>query len=239
MPQRPHPQRPQRAPARRSSGRQSSTRRPSALSRINCPLQRLSAPRGPHAAAQPYSGGTHMRAKMIAAVLATAALVAPAAAQAHVSLHPNTIPAGAFATLDVRVPGEQEGAYVTKVDVLFPSGFTGVDYENVAGWSTPSSKPSWPPPSRKTGKRSTPRSRRSSGPGPGRSARSTTGSSSTSRCRWRSRKRDRQGARIQDRPDLQQRAGRPLDRTLADSRTPLPQDQRDRQGRPDRGSRRP
>ncbi len=77
-----------------------------------------------------------MRAKMIAAVLATAALVAPAAAQAHISLHPNTIPAGAFATLDVRVPGEQEGAYVTKVDVLFPSGFTGVDYENVAGWST-------------------------------------------------------------------------------------------------------
>jgi uncharacterized protein YcnI len=64
------------------------------------------------------------------------ALIAPTAAQAHISLHPNTIPAGAFATLDVRVPGEQEGAYVKKVDVLFPSGFTGVDYENVPGWST-------------------------------------------------------------------------------------------------------
>jgi periplasmic copper chaperone A len=63
-------------------------------------------------------------------------LLAPALAQAHISLHPNTIPAGAFATLDVRVPGEQEGAYVTKVDVLFPQGFTGVDYENVPGWST-------------------------------------------------------------------------------------------------------
>jgi periplasmic copper chaperone A len=63
-------------------------------------------------------------------------LLAPALAQAHISLHPNTIPAGAFATLDVRVPGEQEGAYVTKVDVLFPRGFTGVDYENVPGWST-------------------------------------------------------------------------------------------------------
>jgi uncharacterized protein YcnI len=35
----------------------------------------------------------------------------------------------------VRVPGEQEGAYVKKVDVLFPAGFTGVDYENVPGWS--------------------------------------------------------------------------------------------------------
>jgi uncharacterized protein YcnI len=63
-------------------------------------------------------------------------LLIPVGAQAHISLHPNTIPAGAFTTLDVRVPGEQEGAYVTKLDVLFPAGFTGVDYENVAGWST-------------------------------------------------------------------------------------------------------
>jgi len=77
-----------------------------------------------------------MRAKRIAVLLTTGALFAPAAAQAHISLHPNTIPAGAFATLDVRVPGEQEGAYVKKVDVLFPQGFTGVDYENVPGWST-------------------------------------------------------------------------------------------------------
>jgi uncharacterized protein YcnI len=71
-----------------------------------------------------------------AVIAATTALVLPATAQAHISLHPNTIPAGAFATLDVRVPGEQEGAYVTKVDVLFPPGFVGVGYENVPGWST-------------------------------------------------------------------------------------------------------
>ncbi len=77
-----------------------------------------------------------MRAKKLAVLLAGGALLVPASAQAHISLHPNTIPAGAFATLDVRVPGEQEGAHVTKVDVLFPAGFTGVDYENVAGWST-------------------------------------------------------------------------------------------------------
>jgi uncharacterized protein YcnI len=71
------------------------------------------------------------------ALLATGGvlLAVPSAVQAHISLHPNTIPAGAFATLDVRVPGEQEGAYVTKVDTLFPQGFTGVDYENVAGWT--------------------------------------------------------------------------------------------------------
>jgi uncharacterized protein YcnI len=63
------------------------------------------------------------------------ALVPPAAAQAHISLHPNTIPAGAYATLDVRVPGEQVGAHVTKVDMLLPQGFTSLDYENVPGWT--------------------------------------------------------------------------------------------------------
>ncbi|HTR88572.1 MAG TPA: YcnI family protein, partial [Solirubrobacteraceae bacterium] len=74
--------------------------------------------------------------KPVLGLLALATLVVPASAQAHISLHPNTIPAGAFATLDVRVPGEQEGAHVTRVDVLFPPGFVGVDYENVPGWST-------------------------------------------------------------------------------------------------------
>jgi uncharacterized protein YcnI len=78
-----------------------------------------------------------MKSKKVAVLLiAAGVLLAPAGAQAHISLHPNTIPAGAFATLDVRVPGEQQGAYVKKVDVLFPRGFTGVDYENVPGWST-------------------------------------------------------------------------------------------------------
>jgi len=77
-----------------------------------------------------------MKAKKVAVLLAAGALAVPASAQAHISLHPNTIPAGAFATLDVRVPGEPEGAYVKKVDVLFPAGFTSVNYENVPGWTT-------------------------------------------------------------------------------------------------------
>jgi len=77
-----------------------------------------------------------MRSKTLTTLLTAAALIVPASAEAHISLHPNTIPAGAFATMNVRVPGEEEGAHVTKVDVLFPAGFTGVDYENVAGWST-------------------------------------------------------------------------------------------------------
>jgi len=69
--------------------------------------------------------------------LATAGALALFAtgAQAHISVHPNTVPAGAFATLDVRVPGEQENAHVTRVDTLLPPGFTSVDYENVPGWT--------------------------------------------------------------------------------------------------------
>ncbi len=77
-----------------------------------------------------------MKRRHIAAAVAAASLMSPASAGAHVSLHPNTIPAGAFATIDVRVPGEEEGAYVKKVDMQLPPGFIGVDYANVPGWST-------------------------------------------------------------------------------------------------------
>lgn len=74
------------------------------------------------------------RRTAICCVLAGFFLV-PAAAQAHVSIHPNTVPAGAFATLNVRVPGEEEGAYAYKIDMLLPPGFTSVDTQNVPGWT--------------------------------------------------------------------------------------------------------
>jgi uncharacterized protein YcnI len=77
-----------------------------------------------------------MKARRVAVLVAAGALIAPAAAQAHISVHPNTIPAGAFVTLDIRVPGEQAGAHVTKIDTLFPSGLTSADFQNVPGWST-------------------------------------------------------------------------------------------------------
>lgn len=73
--------------------------------------------------------------RVVVTVVTLGAFALPVAAEGHVSLHPNTIPAGAFVTLDVRVPGEQENAHVRKIDVLFPSGFTSVAYENVPGWS--------------------------------------------------------------------------------------------------------
>jgi uncharacterized protein YcnI len=73
--------------------------------------------------------------RIAVAALASGVLALPASAQAHISLHPNTIPAGAFVTLNVRVPGEQEGAYAYKIDMLIPPGFTEIDTQNVPGWS--------------------------------------------------------------------------------------------------------
>jgi uncharacterized protein YcnI len=76
-----------------------------------------------------------MKAKTIAVVVAAGAAIASSPALAHVSLHPNTVPEGAFVTLSVRVPGEVAGAHATKVDTLFPPGFTDVSVQNVPGWT--------------------------------------------------------------------------------------------------------
>ena len=76
----------------------------------------------------------HRRLAALGAALALV-LCLPAAASAHISVHPNTVPAGAFATLDVRVPGEEEGAYAWKVAMQLPPGFIDADTENVPGWS--------------------------------------------------------------------------------------------------------
>ncbi len=73
--------------------------------------------------------------KRTAILCAAVSLLLPAAAQAHVSVHPNTVPEGAFATLNIRVPGEEENAYAYKIDTLFPPGFTNVDIQNVPSWS--------------------------------------------------------------------------------------------------------
>lgn len=76
-----------------------------------------------------------MRISIVVALVTAATPLAPTVAEAHVSLHPNTIPAGAFVTLDVRVPGEQQGAYAYKIDMLVPPGFTEIDTQAVPGWS--------------------------------------------------------------------------------------------------------
>jgi periplasmic copper chaperone A len=74
------------------------------------------------------------RNRTVVVATTIAALALPAAAQAHVTLQPNTAPAGAFMKLDVRVPTERDDASTSKVDVRFPAGFASARYQAVPGW---------------------------------------------------------------------------------------------------------
>lgn len=69
-----------------------------------------------------------------AALAALALASLPAAASAHVTIHPDALPAGSFERLDVRVPNERDDASTKKVEVKFPAGFIFVSYEAVPGW---------------------------------------------------------------------------------------------------------
>lgn len=73
-------------------------------------------------------------AKLAIALTAAAALSAPAAAQAHVTLQPNTAAAGGYTRLDVRVPNETDDASTVKVELQLPPGFASASFEPVAGW---------------------------------------------------------------------------------------------------------
>jgi uncharacterized protein YcnI len=69
-----------------------------------------------------------------AATAATTVLALPAAAQAHVTVNPRSVPAGTYQVLSVRVPNEEDAAATTKVRLIFPPGFDAVSYEAQAGW---------------------------------------------------------------------------------------------------------
>ena len=73
-----------------------------------------------------------LKTAIVTALALGAAL--PAAAQAHVTLQPNTAKAGAYTRLDVRVPNERDDASTNKVEVQFPEGFAAASYEPVPGW---------------------------------------------------------------------------------------------------------
>jgi uncharacterized protein len=75
-----------------------------------------------------------MHHRTIGVLAAAGALALPAAAGAHVTLQPNTAPAGAYTVLDVRVPNERDKASTVKVDVQFPDGFAAVSYQSISGW---------------------------------------------------------------------------------------------------------
>lgn len=67
---------------------------------------------------------------------AAISLLIPAAAQAHVSLHPNEVPVGSFATLNIRVPNEMESANTVKLAVQVPPGFLDISTEYMPGWTS-------------------------------------------------------------------------------------------------------
>ena len=75
-----------------------------------------------------------MHKTLFAAALAATAL-APAAAEAHVTLQPNTATAGGYTRLDVRVPNERDDASTSKIELQMPDGFASASYEPVPGWS--------------------------------------------------------------------------------------------------------
>jgi uncharacterized protein YcnI len=77
---------------------------------------------------------TALAAALPAATL-TLSFAMPAAAEAHVTLQPDTAAAGAFVRLDVRVPNERDDASTVKVDLQLPDGFASASYEPVPGWT--------------------------------------------------------------------------------------------------------
>ena len=71
----------------------------------------------------------------IGAALAGAVIaLAPVAASAHVTVHPNALPAGGFTVVNVRVPNERDKAATMKIDVKMPSGILFLSTMNQAGW---------------------------------------------------------------------------------------------------------
>jgi uncharacterized protein len=76
-----------------------------------------------------------MKRTVAVTALAASALAVPAAAEAHVTLQPNTAAAGAFTVENVRVPNERDDASTVKVDVQLPHGFVSASYEPKAGWT--------------------------------------------------------------------------------------------------------
>ena len=72
--------------------------------------------------------------KTVLLTTAALALVVPAAADAHVTVQPNTAAAGAFTRLDVRVPNERDDASTNKLVVQFPEGFADASFEANPGW---------------------------------------------------------------------------------------------------------
>ncbi len=77
-----------------------------------------------------------MKARLIlGATAAVAALGFAGIAQAHVTVHPNALPAGGFTVVNVNVPNEQSRASTVKVTVQVPSGIFFLSTKPIPGWT--------------------------------------------------------------------------------------------------------
>jgi len=77
-----------------------------------------------------------IRNRSLAVALAGAVVLAlPALASAHVTVHPNSLPAGGYTVVDVNVPNEEDKADTTKVEIQLPPGFSSASPVPVAGWT--------------------------------------------------------------------------------------------------------
>jgi uncharacterized protein len=75
-----------------------------------------------------------MRTTILVTAVLTLAL--PAAAEAHVTVQPTSVPAGGEDTrLVVRVPNEMDNASTVKLDLQLPPGFAEASFEPNPGWT--------------------------------------------------------------------------------------------------------
>jgi len=77
-----------------------------------------------------------MKARLVLLVAtgAVAALAVATAAQAHVTVHPNALPAGGFTVINIDVTNEKARASTVKIDVQFPAGVYTASTAPVPGW---------------------------------------------------------------------------------------------------------
>jgi uncharacterized protein len=71
---------------------------------------------------------------MLLTTVVLGALALAAAAQAHVTVHPNALPAGGFTVINIQVPNERDKASTVKVDVQFPNGIYIASPTVMPGW---------------------------------------------------------------------------------------------------------
>lgn len=75
-----------------------------------------------------------MQRKTIAAAVAATALAVPAAASAHVTVSPESIPAEGYSFVDVNVPHGCEESPTTSITVQLPDAVVGATPEVATGW---------------------------------------------------------------------------------------------------------